>query len=384
VNPRRRARPLVAGAALAALAGSSIAGCLWGRPRATIVEAPLAPAYAGSAACARCHGDAAAAHRGSGHAQTLQRADGPLGGGLKPSAWIKDPILPLTFRVARRNGEIGVEARGADLQRWQPARWLFGSGRHGMTLVAEAGAGRYIELPLSYYPTRGWDLTPGYLANAPKRRLYHPAGVPADHVLFFTCFDCHATAAADTPDDLDLGHLRGGVQCERCHGPGERHVRAAEARQPIAGTIRRFGGASAADITRLCGECHRAQPPPGFPPDAPQLVRFAPVGLQRSRCYRESRGRLSCITCHDPHHDDVGLPARAEKVCLSCHTSPNRLAAHLCPVNRVSGCVGCHMPKAEAARHSLFTDHWIRPHHPGESKSAPLVPSPIVPGVSDH
>lgn len=370
-------------AALLGLLAVGVAGCLsLRRGPASGAVASLGPGYAGTAACARCHAEEAAAHRLSGHSGTLQRVSSPLGASLKPSAWIRDPVLPLTFRVVRRDGVLGVEVKAGDVRRWQPATWLFGSGRHGLTLVADAGAGRYMELPLSFYPGRGWDLTPGYLRNAAMQRMYHPAGVPADHTLFSTCFACHGTDVGDGPADVNLAHMSDGVQCENCHGPAARHVQAAQSGQPAAGTIRDFRRAPAGEISQMCGQCHRTEPPPGFPPDAPQLVRFAPVGLGRSRCFRESGGQLSCLSCHNPHHDADGLPKRSEKVCLSCHAG----AAHAgsgrpCPANPTSGCVNCHMPKAEAARNSVFTDHWIRPHRGG---NAPAPAPPLAPGVTDH
>src|SRR5262249_49650934 len=149
----------------------------------------------------------------------------------------------------------------------------FGSGRHGMTLVADAGAGRYVELPLSYYPGPGWDYTPGHLAHPPDRRQFHPAGVPEDHLLFFECFNCHATGVTDAPDEVDLRHMGGGGRCERCRGPGESHGRAAEGGRPAAGTIRAPAREPAESEIRLCGECHRSEPPPSQT-DGPALARF--------------------------------------------------------------------------------------------------------------
>ena len=72
----------------------------------------------------------------------------------------------------------------------------------------------------------------------------------------------------------------------------------------------------------MCGECHRMPDParPSLRPEEedPLSVRFAPVGLMASACFRSS-GRLSCVTCHDPHdnakRDDSFYTAR----CLSCH-----------------------------------------------------------------
>ena len=76
--------------------------------------------------------------------------------------------------------------------------------------------------------------------------------------------------------------------------------------------------------------------------------------MHESRCFRDSRGRLGCISCHDPHR----LPAPEEKVayyrrrCLECHADRGcrlppaiRLAR-----SREDDCIGCHMPRVERLR----------------------------------
>ena len=299
---------------------------------------------------------------------------------MKSSAWVQDPKVPTLLRIAWHGARLGIEVKAGDVRRWQPADYLFGSGRHGITPVAALGAGRYLELPLSYYPTKGWDFTPGNQNFSPEKRMYHPAGVPCDYSLFLLCFDCHATGVKKGTEDLDLSHMRMGVQCERCHGAGEKHVRAAEQHLSLAETIRNPAKESAESLRRLCGECHRTEAPPGFPPEAPQLARYAPVGLARSRCYRESAGKLSCVSCHNPHQDAGNDEPNSEAVCRSCHDGKTS-AARQCRVNPTSGCVGCHMPKLEAARDSLFTDHWIRIRRTASAETSAV---PAVTGSLEH
>jgi predicted CXXCH cytochrome family protein len=72
--------------------------------------------------------------------------------------------------------------------------------------------------------------------------------------------------------------------------------------------------------------------------------------MARSRCFRESRGALGCISCHDPHE----LPSPAQRVayyrerCLTCHA--DRGCALPADQRRVRGveddCIACHMPRA--------------------------------------
>src|SRR5262249_57098689 len=110
----------------------------------------------------------------------------------------------------------------------------------------------------------------------------------------------------------------------------------------------------------LCGGCHRL--PENVErglirTDTPTFVRFQPVGLMQSACYRQSRGGLSCTSCHDPHTRTSTDRAAYEAVCLSCHHAPAQTA---CKVSAATGCVGCHMPRRDATRGMIMTDHWIR------------------------
>jgi hypothetical protein len=99
--------------------------------------------------------------------------------------------------------------------------------------------------------------------------------------------------------------------------------------------------------------------------------------MQASRCFRESRGKLSCLTCHDPHVQ----PARAEASayfrpkCLTCHDEqscklPLNTRQHQTPAD---DCIGCHMPKRVIATisHSALTNHRI-PARPDEPLPASL------------
>jgi len=84
-----------------------------------------------------------------------------------------------------------------------------------------------------------------------------------------------------------------------------------------------------------------------------------------SKCFRDSGGRMSCLTCHDPHvwPTVAQVPAYFRQKCLTCHTNQScgvslkrRLEEQ--PPNN---CIGCHMPKLpiQAAAHSDVTNHRI-------------------------
>jgi hypothetical protein len=191
------------------------------------------------------------------------------------------------------------------------------------------------------------------------------------------CLICHTTNARSVrmrsgPESLDRA-----IGCEQCHGPGGLHL-SAVALHFSDPAIASPTAASPADINKLCGVCHSqhfaVMPASRFAPD---WVRFPGSTLPWSRCYAESGGGLSCVTCHDPHRNAETLPAFYEKKCLSCHTTSSTsdktapVSSHeregtfrsSCPVNPRNDCLQCHMPKVRYNwLHGSFTDHYIRTH----------------------
>jgi len=172
------------------------------------------------------------------------------------------------------------------------------------------------------------------------------------------------------------------VTCERCHGPGRAHVAAARrgASESALSLPLGPGRWTAPELLRFCGDCHRH--PSGPRPDQirrgdPLLARFQPIGLAMSKCYRQTAGSLSCVTCHDPHARATSNRAEYDAICLKCHGGPapsSRPATSslppgvVCPVSPRQRCVECHMPRVDLGHNLLLSDHWIRIHQ--EDKSA--------------
>jgi predicted CXXCH cytochrome family protein len=114
--------------------------------------------------------------------------------------------------------------------------------------------------------------------------------------------------------------------------------------------------------------------------------------MKLSRCFRESRGRLGCTSCHDPHQ----TPAPTEKAayfrqqCLACHA---REGCSLPKSTRMArspddNCIECHMPMSASSDiiHVATTDHRIarapqaQPSEPAATASDPEPPLNLLNG----
>jgi Flp pilus assembly protein TadD len=189
--------------------------------------------------------------------------------------------------------------------------------------------------------------------------------------------------------------LQDGIGCERCHGPGEKHVqtmsgRATAGRSEIINpakldTRRRD---SVCEQCHLTGEARIARPGRSLSMFRPGdllsdfVVSFVaresgdslPVAgsvtatshvekFWQSRCKKESGDRLWCGTCHDAHSvPQVGSEREYfRKKCLNCHQVSGCAASPGLRAASKDDCAGCHMPKNRVADggHGVLTDHTI-------------------------
>ena len=300
--------------------------------------------------------------------------------------------------------------------------YVIGSGNHSRSYLHRTPRGTLIELPLSWYSEKGghWGMSPGFDSlHPPTRRL-----------VSYECIFCHDAypripAGHDAPgsEPIFSGDLPQGIDCQRCHGPGARHVAAARTAARDADKIR----GSIVNPLKLprklrmdiCLQCHLEPTSTAIPslirrfnrgpfsftagepladfllafdhaPGSLQSEKFEIVGssayrLLQSRCFLESKEAMTCETCHNPHR----APARNEaagyysEVCRGCHAAAVDAMVSKGVHPAAPDCVGCHMPKrrTEDVVHVVMTDHLIqrRPRardllaafeerHPGESE----------------
>jgi tetratricopeptide (TPR) repeat protein len=343
--------------------------------------------YVGSAACASCHAPVDRSYRVTRHARSFFHGKGLLGLPL-PDRPLADPDDPkVTHTIERKDQHIEAQTRSGDRVFRLVVDYAFGTPERYVTMTGRDDQQVFRALRLSHYRAAdgsGWDRTSGDVGSSDEadRIRGQPIDV-RDGVV--RCLYCHTTRSRDfrlPPPESGTGPeaADSGIGCERCHGPGGNHIIAIK--QDFADwAIQSVGGAPAATVNAQCADCHivglsshieRA-------PDDPKFVRSPGVTMKFSRCYTESQGGMSCLTCHDPHREAEHSAEFYEAKCLSCHSrrtaAPGPAPANrgaVCPVNPAKDCLDCHMPKVPMpSLHTNLTDHYIRVH----PKDAPRDPS---------
>jgi hypothetical protein len=103
-------------------------------------------------------------------------------------------------------------------------------------------------------------------------------------------------------------------------------------------------------------------PKGGSAPISPLLEHFSLMSL--SKCYTATKGRMSCLTCHDPHvQPTTNAVEYYRQKCLTCHSEQScKLPLHDRQLQTpADDCQGCHMPKQSlnGIAHSILTSHRI-------------------------
>ncbi len=343
----------------------------------------IAPAYSQVAACARCHAQIAASFLKTGMGRSFS-PERPENFPQKP--YYHEPsdsyfaMLLRDGRVYQRRWQVGFDGNPANVDEKQ-VDFVMGSGNHAKTYLHLTARGTLQQLPLGWYAEKGGSLTmnPGY--DKPD----HPGSTRA---IQYECMSCHNAYPKIPSANLEegaeaqfLSPLPTGIDCQRCHGPGQEHI-AKSGAAPIVNPAKLPPDRE----LEVCMQCHlqttsrllphsiqkhgrkpfsyvAGQPLADFllafdrAPRQNQAVEVAggAYRLRHSQCFLKSEGKLRCTTCHNPHDIRRGEAAMASynKVCADCHAASHRAGEN---------CVACHMPKTRTddAVHIIMTDHRIQ------------------------
>ncbi|WP_028772783.1 tetratricopeptide repeat protein [Shewanella waksmanii] len=278
--------------------------------------------------------------------------------------------------------------------------WILGSGYRARSYLYQNDAGELYMLPLGWYAqTQQWAMSPGFETK-------HHFGVQRQ--VKRECMFCHnaypdVEAKSDSPFAAHLfpEQLPQGTGCQRCHGPGANHIRAALNAQPISkihGNIINPAKLAPEQRDSVCFQCHMLpavsmvgvrdfdSPTYSFRAgdklndylahvevtqanaDKKQHFEINHHGYRfwQSECYQQSQGQLACISCHDPHVKPQSQAFRAQvsQTCQQCHQGIEAKHPAISELKHISvstDCVSCHMPttRTQDVINVTMTDHKI-------------------------
>ncbi|WP_175443734.1 multiheme c-type cytochrome [Flagellimonas zhangzhouensis] len=240
---------------------------------------------------------------------------------------------------------------------------VVGSGVKGQSYLTFKGDSLY-QLQVSYF-----TLIDDFI-NSPGYPNYKYTRAVTDN-----CVKCHVTFAKnEDPKGIsnvyDRESFMLGIDCERCHGPLQKHVdfNTGNLNSTSIDPVVLIDSLSRQLQMDNCVQCHSGlraiqikENPFSFMvgdqldtyaknynfgrPQAELDVHGNQYGLLKSsECFKNSE-TLSCTTCHDPHKKQRGDYDHFNSKCIECHAAPKNLhnnsgfdAANL------TDCIGCHMP----------------------------------------
>ncbi|QNI31885.1 hypothetical protein H7849_23105 [Alloacidobacterium dinghuense] len=357
--------------------------------------------YVGSESCSSCHNDIYRHYMQSGMGRSMLH----ITPSVATPAFLRSLSIPSHsfderkdrhFDTFMRDGKLfqsesQTAADGTDIFRdTHEIEWMIGAGINGFGAIVRRDDYLF-QAPQSFYSKpRIWGPSPGY----------EQIDLGFNRPIQAGCIFCHSgrpNPIADTNGQFASSPFSEiAIGCENCHGPGAEHI--ATMKSAGAANITSLHIVNPARLSpylsdNICMACHQTgdvrvlkpgktyqdfrpgealdntlsilmvPPTRSAPPDADHVEHYYSMTL--SKCYRESRGRLSCITCHDPHvepaHEEA--PAYFNGKCLSCHTERScRLPLNARQQTRpADNCIGCHMPKRDIGviSHSSATNHRI-------------------------
>jgi predicted CXXCH cytochrome family protein len=329
--------------------------------------------YIGRAVCAGCHKQIAETQVHTNMARTWQGVETKQLPADYSETHAEGPTPALEYALKRTGQKLQyrVQMPGHPAQEF-PVEIVIGGERHGISFLLRVPALEGSPLPLARL------VEARYFHSASQKRLAFSLGFPEDKPRTYEtafgrvltpylerrCLTCHAEPRSRGT------RIESGVSCENCHGPGQPHLVAISKHSRDLGILNP-NKLPVAERMRPCSQCHAGSSLVADPLPDDLLISDQVTALKNSECWRESGGGITCTNCHDPHKDASRpvLVARAEKTCLGCHRATLKNRAGLCPVNRITGCVECHMPN-QIRGAFVIAEHWIRVHPEQKVKAA--------------
>jgi Tfp pilus assembly protein PilF len=307
--------------------------------------------------------------------------------------WKNNNMFILEYRM---NGKDTI------YKRIEKVDYVIGSGQHTNSHLMNINGYLY-QMPLTWYAQeKKWDLPPGF-ENGNNSRF--------SRTIEFECMSCHNGFPSVTDFTANkFTSIPNGIDCERCHGPGELHLKEklaghlVDTAQEIDYTIvnpKKLPWERQIDVCQRChlqgnailkeGKTFKDFKPgmvlsdfwevymPKYKGQNDEFIMASHAQrLQLSKCFTESNKQnktagknfetlnLTCITCHNPH---ISVKKTGTQIfnnaCIKCHSNSNQTLCSETEKNRMvnnNDCSNCHMPRSGTIDipHVTVHDHWIK------------------------
>ncbi len=352
--------------------------------------------YVGMDVCRGCHPGIYETFMKTGMGQSFDHAtrDKSAADFSPAHAIVYDTALDYYYRPYWNNDtfyimEYRLQGKDTTHKLVQQVNYVVGSGQHTNSHIFSVNGYLY-QAPITFYTQKQrWDLAPGFEKGANSR---------FKRMIQLECMSCHNSYPDFvTESENRYNKVMTGINCERCHGPGSLHVAARQSGKPVDTsktpdyTIVNPRRLSTELQNNICQRCHLQGIAvlndgksffdfrPGmklsevmnvFMPDyegaQDKMIMASHVErMKKSNCYVQS-GKMSCITCHDPHVSVKFTPrSKYISACESCHGGAAKVQcteSASVRATRSNDCITCHMPRNGSIDipHVAVTDHYIR------------------------
>ncbi len=349
--------------------------------------------YVGMETCRSCHAEVYNTYIQTGMGQSFDHATKQKSAADFTHAPIYDKDLDFYYKPYWQSDSLYIkEYRITDGDTShllvQKIDYIVGSGQHTNSHIFSKNGYLY-QAPVTFYTQKKqWDLAPGFEKGSSSRFT---------RLIESECMTCHN----GYPDFVKTSQnkyvsLKTGIDCERCHGPGALHVK-----EKMAGNI--VDTSKGPDYTivnprrlstelqnNICQRCHLQgiavlndgktffdfRPGmhlsevmnvfmPQYEGGEDKMIMASHVErMKKSDCYVSS-GKMSCITCHNPHVSVKFTPkTQYINACNNCHGAGKQQCTEKETVRNAKNndCITCHMPRNGSIDipHVAVTDHYIR------------------------
>jgi len=352
--------------------------------------------YVGMSECRTCHEPIYKTYIETGMGQswgraTKEKSAADFSGAHPP---IYDKKLDLYYKAFWRGEDMYIKeyrlsAKDTTHYREEKVSYVVGSGQHTNSHIVDFN-GYLHQAPITFYTQKGqWYLAPGYEDGN---------NIRFDRKIQTECITCHNGYPEHVAGSLNkYAEVKTGIDCERCHGPGSLHV----AEKKLGQLVDTSKGADYSIVNpkrltteqknNLCQRCHLQgiavleddknffdyMPSqklkdvmsvfmPTFSGSQKHMIMASHVErMKMSSCFVTS-GKMSCVTCHNPHLSVKVTPQETfNAACINCHSkSETTQCTETAAIRQTKNndCSGCHMAKNNSIDipHVAVTDHFIR------------------------